>query len=68
MSDFTEAEYAAAIPACCSQSTLQMHLDMLLCWGLAASLREGKPMDCGGCELRKPSTKDAPASSRGEKE
>jgi hypothetical protein len=51
MTDFTEKEYAAAIPKCCSYQTMQQHMDMMLCWGLAASLRNGEPMDCSGCEL-----------------
>jgi hypothetical protein len=54
MSDFTDAEYAAAIPACCSQETMEAHYAMLLCWGLAASLRKKKPMNCDWCDLRKP--------------
>jgi hypothetical protein len=51
--DFTEAEYEAAIPECCSATTLEDHKHMMLCWGLAAAIRAGKPMDCTGCDLRK---------------
>jgi len=54
MADFTEAEYTAAIPRCCSRQTLQEHVDMMLCWGLAAAIRDGHPMDCSGCDLRNP--------------
>lgn len=52
MGDFTEAEYQAAIPACCEYQTLQEHMDsLMLCWGLAAAIRAGRPMDCSGCDL-----------------
>jgi hypothetical protein len=62
MPDFTQEQYEAAIPSCCSLETLEEHMGIMLCWGLAASLRAGKPMDCGGCYLRKPEHKtDAPA-------
>ncbi len=54
MADFTEAQYAAAIPRCCSLQTLQEHLDILLCWGLAAAIRGRHPMDCTGCDLKNP--------------
>lgn len=54
MTDFTEAQYKAAIPGCCSKRTLQEHMAMMLCWGLASALRAGKAMDCNGCELRLP--------------
>ena len=27
---------------------------MLLCWGLAASLRDGTPMNCSGCDRKNP--------------
>jgi hypothetical protein len=53
MSDFTQEQYKAAIPRCCS-ATMQEHLDMLLCWGLAASLRDGTPMNCSGCDRKNP--------------
>lgn len=62
MKDFTEAEYTAAIPKCCFYQTLEQHMDMMLCWGLTASLREGYPMDCTGCDLNtsQPLTPRAP--------
>lgn len=50
---FDEQEYVAAIPDCCSLRTLEEHMEIMLCWGLAAAVREGKPMDCGTCELRR---------------
>jgi hypothetical protein len=53
-SDFTEEQYRAAIPKCCSYKTLDEHMNMLLCWGLAASLRVGKPMNCSPCDLKIP--------------
>ena len=62
MADFNASQYAAAIPRCCSRQTLQGHLDMLLCWGLAAAIRDGHPMDCGGCELRNPAIPAVPQS------
>ena len=55
--DFTEEQYKSAIPTCCSMQTLQEHMDIMLCWGLAASIRAGKPMDCTGCDLRNPNVK-----------
>ncbi len=48
--DFTEAEYAAAIPSCCSHQGIEEHMAMMLCWGLSKSLQEGKPMNCSGCD------------------
>jgi len=54
VADFTEAEYAAAIPRCCSRQTLQGHIEMMLCWGLAAAIRAGHKMDCTGCDLKNP--------------
>jgi hypothetical protein len=54
MVDFDEAQYVAAIPKCCSRQTLEEHMNMLLCWGLAASIRAGHKMDCSGCDLKNP--------------
>ena len=51
MADFTQAQYEAAIPRCCSAS-MREHLDMLLCWGLAASIRDGTAMNCDGCDRK----------------
>lgn len=51
MKDFSEAEYVSAIPKCCAYQTLEEHMNMMLCWGLAASIREGYAMNCSGCEL-----------------
>ena len=48
----TEAEYTAAIPGCCSQETLESHMEMLLCW----SITNGKPVGddfCSDCHLSK---------------
>lgn len=66
MSDFDEAEYQAAIPACCQYQTVQEHVeDLMLCWGLCAAIRAGKPMDCTGCDLNVRPAHSA-ASSRGD--
>ena len=51
MADFTQAQYEAAIPRCCSAS-MREHLDMLLCWALAASIRDGTAMNCDGCDRK----------------
>jgi hypothetical protein len=51
VTDATEAEYAAAIPKCCSRQTLEQHVDMMLCWGLVAAIRNGRTMDCSCCPL-----------------
>lgn len=48
--DFSEAEYVAAIPACCSHQGIEEHMAMMLCWGLAAAVRAGEVMDCSGCD------------------
>lgn len=61
MRDFTEAEYEAAIPPCCSVRTMEDHKRMMLCWGLAAALRANEPMDCSGCDLKQP---DKPQESQ----
>lgn len=46
-----EDDYKAHIPACCEYQTMEMHLGMMLCWGLAAARRQGKKMDCRDCDL-----------------
>ena len=48
----TEEQYAAAIPKCCQMQTMPEHMDMMLCWGLAAALRRGETMNCDGCEMK----------------
>jgi hypothetical protein len=47
----TELDYEAHIPACCEYQTLESHMAMMLCWGLAAAVEKGKRMDCRGCDL-----------------
>ena len=64
MADFTQAQYEAAIPRCCSAS-MREHLDMLLCWTLAASIRDGTAMNCDGCD-RKIAAIPSPSDSTGE--
>jgi hypothetical protein len=50
MKDFTEEQYVAAIPAHCSHQGMEEHASMMLCWGLAGAVREGRAMDCSGCD------------------
>jgi len=55
VSTFTEADYAAAIPPCCSLRPAKEHMDMMLCWSLAYRLEAQQPITpdmCTGCELR----------------
>lgn len=48
----TEAQYAAAIPACCEYQTFEEHRDgLMLCWGLVSAIERGLPMNCDRCEL-----------------
>ena len=54
MADFTEEQYKAAIPRCCSYQRFEEHMAMMLCWGLAAAIRAGKKMDCSGCDMKNP--------------
>ena len=54
MPDFTEEQYKATIPKCCMLQTMQEHLEMMLCWSLCASIRDGTPMDCRGCDYKNP--------------
>ena len=49
MIEVTEELYAASIPKECSHRTIQEHLDMMLCWGLTASIEQGKKMNCSEC-------------------
>lgn len=46
-----ELDYEAHIPACCEYQTLEGHMHMMLCWGLAAAVEAGRKMDCSGCDL-----------------
>ena len=47
----TEKDYEAHIPACCHYQTMEGHMHMMLCWGLAAAVEKGQRMDCRGCGL-----------------
>lgn len=50
MIEVTEELYAASIPKECSHRTLQEHMDnLMLCWGLTASIEQGKKMNCSDC-------------------
>ena len=52
MSEITEAQYAAAIPACCEFQGLEAHIHGLgLCWGLVDAVEHGRVMDCSRCVL-----------------
>lgn len=49
--NFDEADYQAAIPACCEFQTTQEHIDhLMLCWGLVVAIEQGRSMDCSGCD------------------
>lgn len=50
--EVTAEIYKKNIPKCCSLKTIQQHEDILLCWGLLASIKKGYTMDCGDCEMR----------------
>lgn len=52
--NLSEEQYAAGIPACCSQRTMESHMHMMLCWGLVRALENGRTMDCSGCDLKMP--------------
>ncbi len=48
----TEQEYQVAIPKHCFYQTVQEHIDcLMLCWGLAASIKGKYEMKCCNCEL-----------------
>lgn len=49
----TEQHYEANIPDECSMTTMQDHLNMMLCWGLQSALERGQKMDCSGCDENK---------------
>ena len=52
MIEITEELYTASIPKCCEFQTLQEHKDnLMLCWGLTASIEKGKSMNCTNCDL-----------------
>jgi len=47
-----EQEYQSSIPKHCFYQTVQEHMDcLMLCWGLAASIKGRYEMKCGNCEL-----------------
>lgn len=48
----TSEEYQAAIPKHCFFQTADEHVEQLmLCWGLLASIEGGYIMNCGNCEM-----------------
>lgn len=49
--ELTEELYTKNIPKNCAYQTLEQHKEMLLCWGLASSIENNKPMNCGICDL-----------------
>ena len=50
--NYSEADYLAAIPACCSMQTIEEHVEIMLCWGLSAAVSRNEPMNCGDCEMK----------------
>jgi hypothetical protein len=58
MPDFTENEYTVAIPTCCRLTTLEAHEEIMLCWGLANSIRTKESMICGWCEFNSEHTRE----------
>jgi len=50
MIELTAELYAAAIPECCEYRTLAEHESIMLCWGLAKAVEEGRTMNCSGCD------------------
>lgn len=55
---FTPAQYEAAIPKTCRLTTMDAHVDIMLCWGLANSIRTNTPMNCGWCEENSEHTRE----------
>lgn len=42
-------QYEAAIPKCCTYQTIEAHESIMLCWGLALAVEEGRNMNCDNC-------------------
>ena len=53
MIDNFEAKYMAAVPGCCRLRTFEERQDIMLCWSIAAQVREeiNKTGSCGICEF-----------------
>ena len=45
----TREQYEDAIPKCCAYQTIEAHESIMLCWGLAAAVERGEPMNCDNC-------------------
>lgn len=45
----TREQYEAAIPKCCAYQTIETHENIMLCWGLARAVEEGRKMNCDNC-------------------
>lgn len=45
----TREQYEAAIPKCCAYQTMEAHESIMLCWGLALAVEEGRNMNCDNC-------------------
>ena len=66
MSDLTEAQYAAFIPAWCGLQTIEQHKDILLCWSLVGSAERGirrEYSECRDCALLNKDYKSAPTTA-----
>jgi len=51
MIEVTRELYAACIPSCCVYRTIDEHESIMLCWGLVASVEQGKKMNCSTCDF-----------------
>ena len=45
----TREQYEAAIPKCCAYQTMEAHESIMLCWGRALAVEEGRNMNCDNC-------------------
>ena len=45
----TREQYEAAIPKCCAYQSIEAHESIMLCWGLARAVEEGRKMNCDNC-------------------
>lgn len=54
----TPDEYEKSIPKHCALKTMKEHAEIMLCWGLAASIRGNYPPNCEGCEFNEQALKE----------
>lgn len=47
----TVDDYERAIPKNCKLTTIEEHVDIMLCWGLSRSIGSNTKMNCGWCEF-----------------